>query len=128
MVTRPNVQLSISTSEQDHIAELLEATKKMTRYSKSHINTTKHIIIVLTVTTPVQTTTMQVIQTNTNANLTTLMIKLMKFLVKHVHLKAQNQNLKTLKTPITLTVWIASLTLHQTPNDYHELTKLLRLS
>ena len=30
----PNVQLSISTSNPDHMAELLEATRKMTRYSK----------------------------------------------------------------------------------------------
>ena len=30
----PNLQLSISTSKSDHIAELLEATKRMTRYFK----------------------------------------------------------------------------------------------
>ena len=64
----PNVQLSIFTSKPDHIAELLEATRKITRYFKSHINTTKHSIVKLTVTTPVQTTTMQFTHTNTNAS------------------------------------------------------------
>ena len=45
-----------------------------------------------------------------------------------MHPKPQNQNLKTPKTPMMLTVWIASLTLHQTLKDYHELMKLLKSS
>ena len=36
----PNVQLSVTTSKPDHIAELLEATKKMTKYFKKSY---KHI-------------------------------------------------------------------------------------
>ena len=64
----------------------------MTRYLKSHRDTTKHTIVTLTATTPVQITTTQFTQTNTNASHTTLMIKLMKLLVKQVHLKTQNRS------------------------------------
>ena len=64
-------------------------------------------MVELTVTTQVQTTTMQLTQANTNANLTTLVIKLMKLLVKHMHLKTQNENLKMLKT--LLTFWIPTV-------------------
>ena len=83
-------------------------------------------MVTLTVTTLVQTTTMQFTQTYTNAGHATLMIKLMKLLVKHVHLKTQNQILNILKTPVTLKVLVVTLTLHQTQNDYHEVMKLLR--
>ena len=50
----------------------------------------KQTIVTLTVTTPVQTRAMQSTQINTNASDTTLMIKLMKLLVKHMHLITQN--------------------------------------
>ena len=117
----PNIQLSVSTSKPDHIAKLLEAIKKMTEYfKKTHHNS-------MTVTTPVQTSTTQLIQTYTNANLTTQVIMLMKLLVKHIHLKTLNQKLK-IKTPMILTVWIVTLTPLQTQSDYYELTKLLRSS
>ena len=46
------------------MAELLETTRKMTRYIlRSHINTTNHTMLTLTVTTPVQVVTPQLIQT-----------------------------------------------------------------
>ena len=102
----PNIQLSVFTSKLDQIAKLLEATKKMTKILKSHANITKHNITVLAFTIPVQTSTTQLIQTNTNANLTTQGIKLIKLLAP--------------------TVQIVTLTLHKTQNDYHKLTKLLR--
>ena len=117
----PYLQFSMSSSKLNHIAELLEATRKMTRYFKSHINIT-NTILALTVITSVQIITAQFMQTNTNTSNTTL-IKLMKLLDKHVHLK-QNQNLKILRTPMTMTVLIATL-IHQIQNDYHELMKLL---
>ena len=63
----PNVQLTISTSTPDHIAELLEATRKMTRYFKKSYRQNKHTIVSLTVTTQVQTATIYFTQTNTNA-------------------------------------------------------------
>ena len=40
--------------------------------------------------------------------------------------KTQDKNLKILRTLMTLTVLIATLTLHQIQNDYHKLMKLLR--
>ena len=48
----------VFTSKLDHIAELLEATKKMIDILKSHTNITKHTVTALTVTTLVQATTM----------------------------------------------------------------------
>ena len=60
---------------------------------------TNQIILALTVTTPVQTTTMYFTQKNANADHATLIIKLRKLLDKHLYLKTQNQNLKILKTP-----------------------------
>ena len=47
------------------------------------------------------------------------MVKIMKLLVKHMHPKTQNQNLKTLKIPMTLT---------DSSSDSIELMKLLRSS
>ena len=120
----PNVQLSVSTSKPDHITKLLEATKKMTKYFKKSYKHNKHTMTVLTVTTLVATSTTQLIQTNTNTNLMKQMIKYMKLLVKHIHLKLLNHNPK-IRTLMTSTVWIVTLTLLQAQNDYHKLTKLL---
>ena len=86
----PNLHLYISTSKPDHIAELLEAKRKMTQYLNSHTNTTKHTILALTVTTPVTNHRVQCTQTNTNASHTALMMKSMKLLDKHIHLIIQN--------------------------------------
>ena len=108
------------------MAELSEATKERLDISKSHINITKHTIVTLIVTTPTQTTTMQFMQANTNAGHLTQMIRLVILLVKHVHLKVQKQILKILKTTMTVTILIATLTLHHAQNDYHELMTLLR--
>ena len=108
----PSLQLSVSTSKPDHIADLLEATGKVTRYfKKSHkhnnqTNTDSHH--------PLQTTTMQFTQINRNVSHITLVIKLMKLLEKHVHVQTQNQNLKILQTSMTQTVLTATMTLHQT--------------
>ena len=44
-------------------------------------------MMALTIITPVQTDTTQLTVTNTNTNLATPVIKLMKLLVKHMHLK-----------------------------------------
>ena len=56
----PNVQLSISTSKPDHIAELLEATRKMARYfkksyehSKTHHSSTDNHHTSKTITTQI---------------------------------------------------------------------------
>ena len=86
----------------------------MTRHFKKSYNITNHTIIISTIITPVQIITAHFTQINTYASHTKLMTKSMKLLDKHVHLKTQNQNLKKLRTPMTLTVLIATLTLHQT--------------
>ena len=62
----PNLQLPVSTSTLCHISEFLEATRKMIRYLNKSYKQNKTTIVTLTVTTPVQTTTMQLTQTNTN--------------------------------------------------------------
>ena len=46
---------------------------------KNHINITKATMTLLTVSTPLQTNTTQLIQTNTNANYTTQMIKKLNY-------------------------------------------------
>ena len=73
-----------------------KSQRKLLGISKSHINITKQTIIALPVTTLKQITAMQLTQTNINAKLTTLMIKLMKLLVKHVskNTKAELEGIK----------------------------------
>ena len=85
----------------------------MISYFKSHINITSYTTLVLTVITQAQIVTAHCTQIDTDANHATLTIKLTKLLHTHAS-KTSNQNLKILRTPMTLTVLIATLTLHQT--------------
>ena len=85
-----------------------------------------HAILVKLIITPVQIITAHFTKKNTHASHAALITKLMKLLDRPAHLKTQNQNPKILRTPMTLTVLIATLTLHQIQNDYHKLTKFFR--
>ena len=122
----PNLQLSISISELDHIAELLEATKEITRHftksykhnkSQNTSNDNHHPSKDHNSTHHPDKHTLKSCNTNDQVN---------KIIGQAHNLKTQNWNLKILRTPMTLMVLIATLTLHQIQDDYHELMKLLR--
>ena len=55
----------------------------------------------MTVTTSVQIIIVHITQTNTSANLTTLMMKSGSLLIQHAHLTAHHQNLKMVKNTVT---------------------------
>ena len=72
----------------------------MTRYFITSYKHNEIHHVELTVTSQVQNNTMQITQINTDANLTTLMIKLMKLLVKHIHLKNTKSEPEDIKDPL----------------------------
>ena len=103
----PNVQLSVSISKLDHIAELLEATKKVTKYLKrSYKHNKKH-----------HNNTGSLHPSTNHYNITHSDKHKYKScstsdqgneIIGQTHAsKTLNQNLKTLKTPMTATVWIS---------------------
>ena len=122
----PNLQLAISTSKPDYMVELLEATRKMTRYFKKSYKHSK--------THPSGTDSQHPSTNHYNK------VHLDKHKCKSCNTsdevneiigqacasKTKYQNPKVLKTPMTPTIWIASLSFLQTQNAYHELIKLLR--
>ena len=116
----PNVQLTVS--------ELLEATKKMTKYFKKscndnkthHNNTDSH-----------HPSTNHYNATHSDKHKCrshNTCDQVNEIIGQTWASKTPSQNLKTLKTPMTLTVQIVTLTFHQAENDNHELMKLLRSS
>ena len=118
----PNVQLSVSTSKPDHIAELQGGIKKMNKYFKnsykhnkthynstdSHHHSTKHYN-----TTDSDKHKCKSCNTSDQVN----------EIISQTHASKHPKSPESIKDPMTLTVQTATLTLHQTWNDYHKLMK-----
>ena len=122
----PNLELFIFTSKLDHIAELLEAAKKMTRYFKksykynkshhtsnnSHHPSTNH-------NSSIHSDKHKHKLQNTNDQVN-------EIIGQTCASKSTKSESEDIKDPMTPIVLISTLTLHQTQNDYHELMKLFR--
>ena len=66
--TKPNIQLSVSTNKPDQMAELLEATRKIMKHFKGHLNIIHHTLITLSI---IKVTQAHVTHININATLIT---------------------------------------------------------
>ena len=108
------------------MAELLEATRKMTKFLKDHLNITN--LTLMAIATPPQVQIIITTPTQTNTNQAIIVMKSMKLLTQHTHLKSHLQNLKITKNAMTQTALIAYLTPPQSQNDYQMKTKLLKLN
>ena len=112
----------------DHMVELLEAIRKMTKYFKRSY---KHSKPHLSDNSNCHISTNHYISSHSdkhNADLRTIMTKLMRLLIQHVHLIAHPQNPKIVKNIVTQTVLIAYSIHLWAQNDYHGKTKLLKLN
>ena len=121
------MQLSVFTSGLDHIAELLEATKKITRYFKQSYkhNKTHHSATDSHHASTNHNTTHSDKHKCKSQNTSDQGNEIFGQTCASKNIKSEPEDIKD---PITLTVQMATLTLHQTENDYHELMKLLRSS